>query len=64
MEYFTNSQEELLSRGFTNQTRMLTPYICLQSVSAFMLELTEVVLSELCNSIQFSFDLDFYVEGI
>lgn len=64
MEYFTNSQEELLSRGFRNQTRMLTPYICLQSVFAFMLELTEVILSELCNSIQFSFDLDFYVEGI
>lgn len=29
-----------------------------------MLELIEVVLSELCNSIQFSFGLDFYVEGI
>lgn len=64
MEYFTNSQEELLSRGFRNQTRMLTPYICHQPVFAFMLKLTEVVLSELCNSIPFSFDLDFYVEGI
>jgi len=58
MEYFTNSQYEDFSSGFIKQTNMLTAerilgasHSCPQFTSAFTVELTEVVLPELCNTI-------------
>lgn len=58
MEYFTNSQYEDLSSGFVKETNMLTSGkihrpspICPPFMSAFTVELTEVVLPQLCTTI-------------
>lgn len=51
MEYFTNSQYQELGSNFIKQTKMLTPDRCPEFFCSFTLELAEVVLSELFNTV-------------
>lgn len=61
MEYFTNSQNEELGSDFIKQTRMLTPDRRPEFFCSFTLELAEVLLSELFNTIHLlSFGLNSY----